>query len=57
MLHEENALASGITYARSHRVKSGMGAVYDLFTSVGKWVVNSGKNGTESKVEIHECVR
>ena len=23
---------------------------------MGEWVVNSGKNGTKSKVEIHECV-
>ena len=30
------ALASCITYARSHRVKSGVGAGYGLFTSVGK---------------------
>ena len=49
-------MASCITYARSHRVKSGVGAGYGLFTSFGKWVVNSGKNGTKSKVEIHECV-
>ena len=54
---KENALASCISYARSHRVKSGVGAGYGLFTSVGEWVVNSGKNGTKSKVEIHECVR
>ena len=45
MSHEENALASCITYARSHRVKSGVGAGYGLFTSVGKWVVSSGKMG------------
>ena len=54
---KENALASCISYARSHRVKSGVGARYGLFTSVGEWVVNSGKNGTKSKVEIHECVK
>ena len=23
---------------------------------MGEWVVNSGKNGTKSKVEIRECV-
>ena len=33
-----------------------MGAGYGLFINVGKWVVNSGKNGAKSKVEIHECV-
>ena len=42
---KENALESCISYARTHRVKSGVGAWYDLFTSVGKWVVNSGKMG------------
>ena len=62
---KENALASCISYARSHRVKSGVGvgvgvgvgAGYGLFTSVGEWVVNLGKSGTKSKVEIHECVK
>ena len=54
---KENALASCISYARSHHVKSGVGAGYGLFTSVGEWVVNSGKSGTKSKVEIHECVK
>ena len=49
-------MTSCITYARSHRVKSGVGAWYGLFTSVGKWVMNSGENGKKSKVEIHECV-
>ena len=39
-----------ISYARSHRVKSGVGAGYGLFTGVGEWVV-------KSKVEIHECVK
>ena len=42
---KENALTSCISYARSHRAKSGVGAGYDLFTSVGEWVVNSGKMG------------
>ena len=37
---KENALASCISYARSHRVKSGVGAGYGLFTGVGEWVVN-----------------
>ena len=32
-------------YVRSHCVKSGVGAGYGLFTSVGEWVVNSGKMG------------
>ena len=37
---KENALASCISYARSHRVESGVGAGYGLFTSVGEWVMN-----------------
>ena len=44
----KNTLASFITYARSHRVKSGVGAGYGLFTSVGKRVVNSGKKMGQS---------
>ena len=47
---KENALASCISYARSHRVKSGVGAGYGLFTGVGEWVVNSEKNGIKSKI-------
>ena len=54
---KENALTSCISYARSHRIKSGAGARYGLFTIVGEWVVNSGKNVTKSKVEIHKCVK
>ena len=42
---KENALVSCISFAQSHRVKSGVGAGYGLFTSVGEWVVNSGKMG------------
>ena len=38
---KKNALASCISYAWSHRIKSGVGAGYDLFTGVGEWVVNS----------------
>ena len=38
---KKNALASCISYARSHRVKSGAGTGYGLFTGVGEWVVNS----------------
>ena len=53
----KNALASCISYARSHRVRSGVGAGKGSFISVGECVVNSGKNGTKSKVEIHECVK
>ena len=53
---KENALVSCISYARSHRVKSGMGAWSCLFTGVGEWVVSS-KNGTKSKVETHESVK
>ena len=49
-------MTSCISYVRSHRVRSGVGTGYGLLTGVGKWVVNSGKNGTKSKVEIHECV-
>ena len=40
---KENALALCISYARSHCVKSGVGAGYGLFTSIGEWVVNSEK--------------
>ena len=46
---KENALASYISYARLDRVKSGVGAGYGLFTSVGEWVVNSGKMGQSSR--------
>ena len=53
---KENTLASCISCARSHRVKSGVDAEYCLFTSVGEWVVSS-ENGTKSKVEIHEGVK
>ena len=53
---KENALASCISYARLHRVESGVGAWYCLFTSVGEWVMSS-ENGTKSKVETHEGVR
>ena len=52
---KENALTSCISYARSHRVESGVGAWSCLFTDVGEWVVSS-KNGTKSKVETHGCV-
>ena len=40
---KENALASCISYARPHRVKSGVDTGYGLFTRVGEWVVNSEK--------------
>ena len=52
---KENALASCISCARSHRVESSVGAGYLVFTGVGEWVVNS-KNGTKSKVETHGSV-
>ena len=52
---KENALASCISYARSHRVESGVGAWNGVFTGVGEWVVSS-ENGTKSKVETHRCV-
>ena len=38
------------------RIASGRVWVQGIFTGIGEWVVNSGKNGTNSKVEIHECV-
>ena len=51
---KENAMASCISYARSHRVKSDVGAGYGLFTGVGEWVVNSKKGdkvqGRDSRV-------
>ena len=51
---KKNALATCISYARTHRVKSGVGAGYGLFTSVGEWVVNSKKwdkvQGRDSRV-------
>ena len=50
---KENALASCISYARVHRVESGVSAWYCLFTSVGEWVMSS-ENGTKSKVETHD---
>ena len=53
---KENALASCISYAWAHRVESGVGACYGLFTSVSEWVVIS-ENGTKSKVETHEGVK
>ena len=53
---KENALASCISYSRVHRVESGVGALYCLFTNVGEWVMSS-ENGTKSKIEIHEGVR
>ena len=53
---KENALASCISYPRSHRVKSGVGAWSCLFTGVGEWVMNS-ENGTKSKVDTHEGVK
>ena len=45
---KENALSSCISYARVHRVESGVGSWYCLFTGVGEWVVGS-VNGTKSK--------
>ena len=52
---KENALASCISYARSHCVESGVGVGYGLFTGVGEWVVSS-ENGTKSKVGTHRGV-
>ena len=40
---KENALASCISYARSHCVKSSVGAGYCLFISVGERTVSSEK--------------
>ena len=42
---KENALASCISYTRSHHVELSVGAWSCLFTSVGEWVVSS-ENGT-----------
>ena len=53
---KENALASCISYARSHRVESGVGAWSCLFTGVSEWFV-SWENGPNSKVETHEGVK
>ena len=53
---KENSLASCISCARSHRVRSGVGVGYCLFTSVGEWVVSS-ENGTKCNVETHESVK
>ena len=53
---KENALPSCISYARSHRVKLGVGVGYCLFIGVGERVMSSEKNVTKSKVEIHEGV-
>ena len=53
---KENALASCSSCAQSHRVKSGVGVGYCLFTGGGEWVVSS-ENRTKSKVEIHEGVK
>ena len=53
---KENALTSCISCARSHRIKSGVGAGYCLFIGVGEWIVSS-KNGTKSKVDIQEGVK
>ena len=44
-----------ISYARSHRVKSGVGALYWLFTILGECVVSS-KIGTTSKIETYGCI-
>ena len=52
---KENALASCISYAWSHRVESGVGSWSCLFIGVGESVVSS-ENGTKSKVETHGCV-
>ena len=53
---KENALSSCISYARAHRVESGVDAWYGLFTGVGEWVVIL-ENGAKPKVEIHEYVK
>ena len=37
---KENALASCISYVRSHRIESGVGAWYGVFTCVGEWVMS-----------------
>ena len=45
-----------ISYARSHRVESGVGAWYWLFAILGECVV-SLEIGTTSKIETHGCIK
>ena len=45
-----------ILYARSHRVKSGVGSWYWLFIILSECVVSS-KIGTTSKIETHMCIK
>ena len=45
-----------ISYARSHRVESGVGAWYWLFTILGECVVSS-EIGTTSKIETHGYIK
>ena len=53
---KENTLASCISYARAHRVESGVSAWYGLFTGVGERFVIT-KNGAKPKIETHEYVQ
>ena len=55
-VHEGKCIGIMHSYARTHRVESGVGAWYGLFTGVGGLVV-SLKNGTKSKVGTHEGVK
>ena len=45
-----------ISYARGHRVKSGVCAWYWLFTIIGECVVSS-EIRTTSKIETHRCIK
>ena len=45
-----------ISYARGHRIKSGVCAWYWLFTILGECVVSS-KIRTTSKIETHGCIK
>ena len=45
-----------ISYARSHRIESGVGAWYWLLTILGECVV-SLEIGTTSKIETHVCIK
>ena len=45
-----------ISYARSHRVESGVGAWYWLFTILGECVMSS-EIGITSKIETHGCIK
>ena len=45
-----------LSYARSHRVESVVGAWYWLFTILGECVMSS-EIRTMSKIETHRCIK